>query len=91
MFLDENVVITFRISTWNALFKNGILLKYTPFFKTKFEGDVFNQTAQHQNFVTFNSPLMLQKSLDYVINQFQRFYRVPENIVSFKKIKNYKI
>ena len=30
---------------------------------------------------------MLQKSLGYVINKFRRFYRVPEKIVIFKKLK----
>ena len=30
---------------------------------------------------------MLQKSLDYAIKKFRRFYRVPEKIVIFKKIK----
>ena len=34
---------------------------------------------------------MLQKSLGYATNQFGRFYRVPEKIVIFKKIKSYKI
>ena len=34
---------------------------------------------------------MLQKLLGYAINKFRRFYRVPEKIVIFKKIKNYKI
>ena len=34
---------------------------------------------------------MLQKSLDYAIEKFQRLYRVPEKIVFFKKIKNDKI
>ena len=34
---------------------------------------------------------MLQKSLGYAINKFGKFYRVPEKIVIFKKIKNYKI
>ena len=34
---------------------------------------------------------MLQKSLGYAIKKFQRFYRVPEKIVIFKKIENYKI
>ena len=31
---------------------------------------------------------MLQKLLDYAINKFRRFYRVLENMVIFKKIKN---
>ena len=34
---------------------------------------------------------MLQKSLGYAINKFGRFYRVPEKVVIFKKIKKYKI
>ena len=85
IFLDKNEVITFQISPWNALFKNGVL------FKTKFEDDVFNQTSQHHHFCTLNNPLILKKSLDYDINEFQRFYRVSEKIVFFKKIKNYKI
>ena len=34
---------------------------------------------------------MLQKSLGYDINKFGRFYRVPEKIVMFEKIKIYKI
>ena len=34
---------------------------------------------------------MLQKSLGYVINKFRWFYRVPEKILIFKKIKNNKI
>ena len=34
---------------------------------------------------------MLQKSLGYAIKKSWRFYRVPEKIVIFKKIKNYKI
>ena len=34
---------------------------------------------------------MLQKPLGYaIINKFWRFYRVPEKIVIFKKIKKYK-
>ena len=91
MLLDENEVINFQISPWNALFKKWNFVKNIPFFETKFEDDVFNQTSQHHIFCTFNSPLMLQKSVHYDINQFQRFYRVPEKIVFFKKIKNYKI
>ena len=34
---------------------------------------------------------MLQKSLGYAIKTIWRFYRVPEKIVIFQKIKNYKI
>ena len=34
---------------------------------------------------------MLQKSLGFAIKKFRRFYRVPEKIVIFKKIKNYKL
>ena len=34
---------------------------------------------------------MLQKSLDYAIDKFRRFYSVPEKIAIFKKIKSYKI
>ena len=34
---------------------------------------------------------MLQKSLGNASNKFRRFYRVPEKIVVFKKIENYKI
>ena len=34
---------------------------------------------------------MVQESLGYAINKFRRFYRVPEKIVIFKKLKNYKI
>ena len=34
---------------------------------------------------------MLQKPLGYNINKFARFYRVPEKIVIFRKINNYKV
>ena len=34
---------------------------------------------------------MLQKSLSYTNNKFWSFYRVPEKIIIFKKIENYKI
>ena len=34
---------------------------------------------------------MLQKSLGYAINKFGKFYKFPEKIVIYKKIKNYKI
>ena len=34
---------------------------------------------------------MLQKSLSYAFKKFQRFYKVPEKIIRYKKIKNYKI
>ena len=34
---------------------------------------------------------MLQKSLGYAFNKFERFYRVIEKIVIFKRFKNYKI
>ena len=33
---------------------------------------------------------MFQKPLGYAINKFRKFYRVPEKIIIFKKIKNYK-
>ena len=33
---------------------------------------------------------MLQKPIGYGIKKFQRFYRVPEKMVIFKRIKNYK-
>ena len=61
MFLDENEVIPFQKSPWNALCKSGILLKKN-FFKPKFEDDFVNQTSNHPHFCTLNSPLMLQKS-----------------------------
>ena len=64
-------------------------VKNTPFFKTKFEDNFCNQTSHHHHFCTFNRPLMLQKSLGYAIKQFQRFYRVPEKIVIFKKITKF--
>ena len=66
-------------------------VKNTPFFKTKFQDDFFNQTPQHCPFCTLKGLLMLQKSLGYAIKKFQRFYRVPEKIVIFKKIKYDKI
>ena len=34
---------------------------------------------------------MLQKSLGYASNKFRRFYRVPEEVAIFKKIKKYKM
>ena len=74
MLVNENEVIPFQKSPWNALRINGILLKNTPFFKTK-----------------FYSLSMLKESLGYAINKYGRFYRVPDIIVIFKKIKNYKI
>ena len=38
--------------------------KNTPFFKTKFKDDIFNQTPQYHHFCTFRSFLVLQKLLD---------------------------
>ena len=63
MFLDENGVILFQKSPWNAVCKNGILLKIPLFSKNTLRRFLFNQTAQHHRFCTFNSTLMLQKSL----------------------------
>ena len=37
--------------------------------------------------VYINEVIHFQKSLGYVINKFRRFYRVPEKIVIFKKLK----
>ena len=91
MFLDKNEVSLFQKSPWNALCKNGILLKIPLFSKPNFKKIFFNQTPQHRHFCTFNSLLMLQKSLGYPIRKFGRFYKVPEKIVIFKKFKNYKI
>ena len=62
-------------------------VKNTTFFKTKFKDDFFDQTTQHNHLCTFNSLFMLQKSLGYAIKKFRRFYRVPEKIAIFKKIK----
>ena len=66
MILDENEIIHFQKSPWNALCKNGILIKI---FKTKFKDDFFNQTPQHHRFCTFISPLMIQKSLGYAFKK----------------------
>ena len=91
MMLDnKNEVIPFQKSAWNALSKNGILLKI-PLFQNQILRGCFNQAPQQHHFCTVNGLSMLQKSLDYAINKFGRFYRVPEKIVIFKKIKNYKI
>ena len=68
MILGENEIIPFQKSSWNALCKNGFV-KDTPFFKTKFKDDFFNQTPQHHHFGTFNSPLMILKSLGYAIEK----------------------
>ena len=37
MFLDKNEVSPFQKSPWNALCKNGLFVKNTHFFKTKFK------------------------------------------------------
>ena len=42
MILDENEVIPYQKSPWNALCKNGILLKIPFFFKTKFKDTTFS-------------------------------------------------
>ena len=65
---------------------NGILLKI-PLFQNQILRGCFNQAPQQHHFCTVISLSMLQKSLGYAINNFGRFYRVPEKIVIFKKIK----
>ena len=89
MLVNKNEEIPIQKSPWNALCKNGILLKIPFFSNPKLRG-CFNQAPQQHHFCTVNSLLMLQKSLGYAINKFGRFYRVLEKVVIFKKIKNYK-
>ena len=60
MMILEDEVTPFHISPWNALCKNGILLKNIPFF---------DQTPQHRHFCTSKSLLMFQKSLGYAIKK----------------------
>ena len=81
MLVDRNEAISLQKCPWNALCKN------TPFFKIKFLGEFFNQAPQQHNFCTVKSLLMLQNSLGYAINKLEIFYRVPEKIVIFEKIK----
>ena len=90
MLVDKIEKIPFQKSPWNASCKNGILLKI-PLFQNQILRRFFNQAPQQHYFCTINSLLMLQRSLGYIINKFRRFYRVPEKIVIFKKMKNYKI
>ena len=62
-----------------------------PFFQNQILRGCFNQAPQQHHFCTVNSLSMLQESLGYAINKFDRFYRVPEKkIVIFKKIKKLK-
>ena len=85
MLVNKNEVIPFEKSPWKALCKNGSLLKKNLFFQNKILRGCFNQAPQQHHFCT----VMLQKSLGYAINKFERFYRVPEKIVIFKKITKF--
>ena len=75
MLADKNEVIPFQKSPWNALCKNGILLK-TPLFQNKMLRECFNQAPQQHHFCTDNSRSMLKKSLGCAKNptEFQKKY-----------------
>ena len=90
MLVDKNEEISFQKSPWNALCKNGILFKI-PLFQNQFSRRIFQSSTKTASFCTVNSLSMLKRSLGYTINKFGRFYRVPEKIVIFEKMKNYKI
>ena len=53
MLVNKNEVIPFQKSSWNALCKNGILLKY-PLFQNQILKGCFNQATQQHNFCTVN-------------------------------------
>ena len=91
MFLDQNEISLFQDSPWNALCKNGILLKIPLFSKANFKAISFNQTPQHCHFCTFRSLLMSQKSLGYGIKNSEGSTEFQKKIVIFKKNKIYKI
>ena len=82
MFLDKNEVSLFQKSPWNVLCKNAILLKIPLFLKPNFKTIFFNQTPQHRHFCTFNSLLMLQKSLGYAIKN-------SEDSTEFRKNRHF--
>ena len=83
MLVNKNEVVPFQKTPWNALCKNGILLKIPLFSKPKLRG-CFNQELQQHHFCIVNSLLMLQMSLGYALNKFRRFYRIPEKVISRK-------
>ena len=58
VFLDENEVIAFQKYPWNALFKNGILLKY-PYFKTKLQTICFQSNTTTQSFLYIQKPFIV--------------------------------
>ena len=58
MFLDKNEVTPFQKCPWNALCKNGILLKI-HLFQNQIQRQFFNQTPQQNHFCALNSILML--------------------------------
>ena len=82
---DENEIIPLQKFPWNALCKNGILLKIHLFSKPNLKTTFFNQTPQHHHFCTFNSPFMFQKSLGYAIKTSKDSTESQKKIVIFKK------
>ena len=70
--------------------KNGSLLKIPLFSKPNLRR-LSNQRQQQHHFCTFNTRVTMQKSFDYPINKFRRFYRVPEISFNFKKIKKMRL
>ena len=90
MFLDQNEVSLFKISPWNALCKNGILLKI-PLFQNQILRHIFQSNATTLSFLYIQRPFNVAEIIRIAIKKFRRFYRVPEKIVIFMKIKNYKI
>ena len=86
MLVDKNEEVPFQKSPWKDLCKNGFLLKIPIFSQPNFRMNI--SIKHHNSICTVNSLLMLQKPLGNTINKFGRFYRVPEKIIIFKKIKN---
>ena len=86
MLVNKNEVIPFWKSPWNALCKNGILLKIPLFSKPNFK-KVFQSSTTTASFMYSQQPLNLQKSLGYAMNKFGRFYGAPEKSPFSRKLK----
>ena len=92
MLVDKNEEIPFQKSPWNALCKNGILLKIPLFSKPNLKTNF--SIKHHSSIISVQSIafLILQTSLGYTSNKFGRFYRVPEKNRHFQeneKLQNF--